>query len=454
MIATLLRINWINLRRDYVALGLTFVLPIVFFSIFAMIFGGMGGGSGGSRGASATKIIVVDLDRTEISGRLVTALDSQAALSVFTHPTAVDGEPTPPQYTRAQALALVRQGRYPAAVVFPADFAKTFGNFGGSGKPVEVIHDPANPIVLHTVSGLLQAAAMMAAPDVLMEKGMAQFDAAGGLLTPKQRALVQTMKPMLRALAGVDSDGKGDLDTEASPSSPAFSGLVTVTATDAGKKANDRDAKPRSIIAYYAAGIAVMFLLFSMANGAGGSLLDEEERGTLERLLATNVSMTSLLLGYWLFFALTGIAQVTLMFVWAEVVFGVDLWSPRHLLGFAVMTVVTAGAASAFGIVLAGLCKSRAQLGGISTIVILIMSALGGSMVPRFIMPEFMSTTALFTFNGWALDGYLKIFWYEDPDASFSGAMIYILPQVGMLIAMGIGFLGVARLLARRWEGA
>ena len=142
------------------------------------------------------------------------------------------------------------------------------------------------------------------------------------------------------------------------------------------------------------------------------------------------------------------------MFVWAAVVFGLDLWTPRHLLGFAAMTLATAGAASGFGIVLAALCKSRAQLGGISTIVILIMSALGGSMVPRFIMPAFMNTTALFTFNGWALDGYLKIFWYEDPDASLGRAMIHILPQVSMLIAMAIGFLGVARLLGKRWEVA
>ena len=40
MIRTLLGIHWLNLRRDFVALGLTFVLPIVFFSIFAVIFGG------------------------------------------------------------------------------------------------------------------------------------------------------------------------------------------------------------------------------------------------------------------------------------------------------------------------------------------------------------------------------------------------------------------------------
>ncbi len=450
MIPTLLKINWINLRRDYVALGLTFVLPIIFFSIFAAIFSG----SGGSGGASATKILVVDLDNTDITGRLINALDDQAALRVLTRPKSTEENPTPPLYTRDQALSLVRKGRYSAAVVFPAGFTETFGRFTGSGKAVEIIHDPANPIVLPTVSGLLQAAAMTAAPDVLMDQGLAQLEAAGGILTPVQRKLVSAFKPILRSLATNDSDDKNDSDSSSEASSSAFAGLVAVSATDAGQNEDGDEAKPRAIVAYYAAGIGVMFLLFSMVNGAGGTLLEEEERGTLERLLTSNVSMTSLLSGYWLFFALMGTLQLSVMFTWAAVVFGLDLWTPRHFLGFAAMTIATAGASAAFGIVLAALCKSRAQLGGISTIVILIMSALGGSMVPRFIMPAFMDTTALFTLTGWALDGYLKVFWYEDPTASFGSAMLNLLPQVGMLTAMAFAFMGAARLLARRWEAA
>ena len=36
---TLLRVGWTNLSRDRVAQALTFLLPIIFFSIFAMVFG-------------------------------------------------------------------------------------------------------------------------------------------------------------------------------------------------------------------------------------------------------------------------------------------------------------------------------------------------------------------------------------------------------------------------------
>ena len=39
MISTIMKINWLNLKRDKVALRMMFVLPVIFFSIFAFIFG-------------------------------------------------------------------------------------------------------------------------------------------------------------------------------------------------------------------------------------------------------------------------------------------------------------------------------------------------------------------------------------------------------------------------------
>ena len=51
-----------------------------------------------------------------------------------------------------------------------------------------------------------------------------------------------------------------------------------------------------------------MFLLFSSVGGAGGALLDEAEAGTLERLLSTNIGMTGVLVGKWIFLALVGCA--------------------------------------------------------------------------------------------------------------------------------------------------
>jgi linearmycin/streptolysin S transport system permease protein len=77
--------------------------------------------------------------------------------------------------------------------------------------------------------------------------------------------------------------------------------------------------------------------------------------------------------------------------------------------------------------------------------VILTMSALGGSMFPRFLMSETMQRVGLVTFNAWALDGYLKIFWRQ-------AALIDLWPQLLVLTALTAVFLGAARLFARKWD--
>ncbi len=203
----------------------------------------------------------------------------------------------------------------------------------------------------------------------------------------------------------------------------------------AGDKANP-------IVSMYAAGIAVMFLLFS-TTGHGGSLLEEEENQTLERLLCSGLSMSQLLAGKWMWLALLGTAQVLVMFVWAQLGFGVDLTG--HFPGFAVMTVVTAAAAASLALALAAACKTRLQLNAISIILVLCMSAMGGSMVPRYVMSETMQQVGKMTFNAWALDGYMKVFWRDRPLAELG-------PEVAVLGGAAIVLFVVARRLARRWE--
>ncbi len=455
MIGTLIKISWQTLKRDYVALGLTFVLPIVFFSIFALIFGSAAKSSGG--GSKAMPILVVDQDGTDVSRRFVEAIDEQSALRVVTAPQPSEQAPNPAPFTRETARRDVRSGRHDAAVIIPEGFGSSFGSFDADASPIEVIHDAANPMAAPTVSGLLQASAMMAAPDVLMEKGLAQLEQFGGALTPKQREAVDTFLPALRGEGpGVPPEGATPAEGSLEPASsggPAFTGIVKVEMIEARSEdeAVEGQAKPRSMVAYYAAGVGVMFLLFSMA-AAGGSLLEEEENGTLERVLSSNVDMRTLLLGKWLFFAVLGVFQVTLMFVWGAVVFDLDLFTAKHLAGFTAMTLVTAAAAAAFGIVLATLCRSRAQLSGMSTILILIMSALGGSMMPKFVAPDLFAMTSPFTINGWALDGYLKVFWHDDPQAGLVASVTTLWPQLLVLTLLTVAFLGLARLLARRWE--
>ena len=128
-----------------------------------------------------------------------------------------------------------------------------------------------------------------------------------------------------------------------------------------------------------------------------------------------------------------------------ELFFGLELH--RHLPGFFVMAVVTALAASAFGLVLAALSRTRMQLVALSNLLILVMSALGGSMFPRYLLSETVQKVGLITLNAWAIDGFMKVFWREEP-------LTAIAPQVAVLVGAAVVLFTLARRLARRWEVA
>jgi len=420
---TLLRIGWLNLKRDRVAQALTFLLPVIFFSIFATVFGGQGDDA-----TSRIRVAVVDEDRSEVSQRIVEALKAEKALRVRLT-AAEEGQGT--ALDRSAAEQLVRNGNAPVAVVIPAGFGAAFieNGFGG-GASMQLLADVSDPIAPQMVQGLMQKVTMTAAPDLLMTGGMRQFERYAGTLTPQQRAAVDQWLPRLKSGAS------------AGPSGGAGAPMgVAVTVVDVMRT----DDRRGSLISFYAAGIGVMFLLFSCVGAAGGALLEEAESGTLERLLSTRIGMTGLLAGKWVFLAIMGCAQLTVMFLWGRIAFGLPLFD--HIPGFVVMTTATAAAAAALGLVLATLARTRAQLSGFSTILILTMSALGGSMFPRFLMTETMQKVGLVTFNAWALDGYLKVFWRDAP-------IWQLWPQVGVLLSLAAVFLVVARLLARRWETA
>jgi ABC-2 type transport system permease protein len=423
MITTLLRISWTNLKRDRVAQALTFLLPILFFSIFASVFGNQGGNS-----TSRVRIAVVDEDGSEMSRRVVEGLRAESALRVRTTADA-DGKGAP--LDRAAAERLVQNGDVPVAVILPKGLGATAAAFGPAvaGAPrIQLLADVSDPIAPQMVGGLLQKVTMTAAPDLMMKGGITQFEKYAGTLTPAQRTAVNAWLPQIQPGGAAAPGGAGG---------GAFGiGIDTVDVL--------RKGKTESLVSFYAAGVGVMFLLFSV-SGASGTLLDEVDSGTLDRVLSTRVGMGGLLLGKWLFLSLTGLAQLTVMFLWGWLVFGLDLF--HHLPGFFVMTAVTAAAAAGFGLMLATIARTRAQLSGMSTIIILTMSSLGGSMFPRFLMSETMQKFGLLTFNAWALDGYLKVFWRN-------AAVWQLWPQVLVLTVLAGVFMTLARTFARRWEAA
>jgi len=433
MIAAIIRTAIVSLHRDRGALALSFVLPVVFFSIFAVIFGG--------RRDTTPKIsvLVVDEDHSQASRRLLQGLEHESALVIKRRPAPVKGVEQP-EYTADMAEAAVKNGSAPIALIVPRGFGANpmaFGPPDANRPSIQLLEDSSDPVAPQMVAGLLQKVAMTSMPDMMAEQGSKYFDQFAGGLSRQQR---ERLDEGLRFLRQQQENGAASAGSSTSDSGGFTSGgIIAVTPhVVVGENKNN------PMVSFYAAAIGVMFLLFT-ASGAAGALLEEAESGTLDRVLSSRVTMTTLMGGKLVFNSLLAFSQLVLMFVWGWAVFKLDFWS--HIPGFIVMGVCTSVAVAAFGLLLASICKTRAQLGALSTLVILIMSSIGGSMFPRYFMSESMQKAGLLTINAWAIDGFTKIFWRDEP-------ISHLWPQVLVLVGIAIALFVIARRVARRWEFA
>lgn len=399
MIRTVVRVGLLRMWHGRTEILLTFVVPIAFFTVFAFIFDEQIGLGKSPR----VNLALVDEDGTRLSRALLQALAEHDTLRIYSPAEQGDG---PHIYTSIdEPRKLVLQGSLPVAVVVPAGWEASLTAPGAETMSVRLLADSSDPVATQVVSAIIQ----QASGRILAEQARQQIRSALSLLPDE---LASSAVDRFTAPVGID--------------------VVDVLGAE----------KANPVVSMYAAGIAVMFLLFG-AVGNSGTLLDEQDNQTLDRLMCSQLGMTRLLAGKWLLMTLVGVVQVTVMFAWAQLAFGVDLLG--HLPGFGVMTLVTAAAASSFALVLATLCKSRVQLNAVAVIVILCMSALGGSMVPRYVMSETMQHFGKLTFNAWALDGYIKVFWRGLP-------VIELAPEVTVLVIVAVVLFIAARRLARRWE--
>jgi len=99
----------------------------------------------------------------------------------------------------------------------------------------------------------------------------------------------------------------------------------------------------------------------------------------------------------------------------------------------------------------ATLCTSRKQLEGLSTLVILVMSAVGGAWFPREITPEWFRFAGQFTITAYAMDAFHGVLWYGKgllPTEELAG----VWRDVAVLYGIGVAMMwGSFRLYRRRF---
>src|SRR5215467_8769188 len=149
LIPAIVRTASVSLRRDRGALALSFILPVVFFSIFASIFGGR------RNTTPKVTILVVDEDHSRASQRLALGLTQEGSLVVNTRPDPVSGAEQP-EYTATTAEAAVKRGVAPVAVIIPRGFGDNpiaFGPVDANHPAIQLLKDPSDIIAPQIVTG-------------------------------------------------------------------------------------------------------------------------------------------------------------------------------------------------------------------------------------------------------------------------------------------------------------
>ncbi|MBN2079029.1 MAG: ABC transporter permease [Spirochaetes bacterium] len=173
----------------------------------------------------------------------------------------------------------------------------------------------------------------------------------------------------------------------------------------------------------------------------------EKNNGTLQRLRSINISSAYLVSGKIVAYYLVSMVQVVTMLCvgrYLVPLLGGDTIrfgdSPMGL--FAIATCVGLNAIS-YGLMISALSKNTQVAGSLGVILVIIFAAIGGIMVPKFVMPAFMQNLSAASPLSWGLEGFLDIMLRN-------GTLRDILPACALLLGTGAAMLAATGILIKK----
>ncbi len=460
IILTLVRKDIATFLRNRAAVVVTFLVPIVLIYIFGWVFGL----NQKDTGPTDIRLAIVNASTNPAAQKLVDALKADPAFHVITTTDNPDKIKRP--LTEEDLRPQIRDGWYRFAVVIPADVVST----DRIGLHLKILSDPRNDIEAQTVNGLLQKTIFSNVPELLGQSlqarakqflGDSRFNkfnhsiadtvatAFGGDPAKIQRTIesgsfgldriTPPAKPADPSLRRLDNGAPAPATTP-NPATPAakpapataqdfFSRLVKIDSEQIVGKSVKSPAATRMV-----GGWAIMFLLFAVSGGAA-AFFDEANTGVFQRILSAPVSRAQLLWSRFLYGVLLGLFQLMIIFVVGQMMYGIDVFG--HLGNLIAVSVAAASACSAFGMLIAALAPNATAASGLSTLVVMVMSATGGAWFPMSFMPEFMQTIGKFTLVYWSMEGFLQVLWAER-------TFVELLPILGILTGITLVVMTVA----------
>lgn len=371
--------------RDRNATIFMFLLPMVLISVAGLALGGE------FEQNIRIDVLVVNLDNREISEEFVEFLEEIDILDVDM------------ESNEFAARDRVKKQEYGILIIIPRDFTESI--MKGQDCELMIITDPTEKDQNTVVEQIAEGYASRVSTSVVAIKTVAAY-----------------------GVPVYDEDRISEIVETANQFAEPPPVQVTTenTATTPSKS---------SPFTQYVPGFAVMFVFFTTIGTGSVSLLKEQESGTLRRLVTAPISKAEILGGKIASTFFRGFVQLTILMIFGHVAFDLYLGSDMVALTLLIATIVLAS--TGLGLLVAVLVTTREQAESISTMLILTMSAIGGSWWPLFIEPPFMQDLAHVTITAWAMDGFYALLYF---DLGLAG----ILKEVQVLLLMTAIFFGAA----------
>jgi ABC-2 type transport system permease protein len=399
--------------RDRAAL--TFMLLAPFLLTIGMGFV-TGRFSGRTSGLSDIPVIIVNLDKQDLGNALENLFNSKDLADLM---KPLDSHNVDPEAARQ----LIDANKASAAVIIPAGFTRSIIPDAGtifdqnSVQPapikIEVYANPTSP----TSAGVIKA---------IVDEFVSRVEEGR---TSGMTSIVQLMSSGLLNPQDAATEARSLFQNVDQTEST----VITLKTDKEGAQAVQFDP-----LAYFAPGMALMFLMYTVSHG-GRSILAERAQGTLPRLMISPTHTVQILGGKVLGIFFTGVAQVGILILASSLFFGVK-WGDT--LGVAVLILAAVFGAAGWGMVITALARTPAQVGSTGSAVMLIFGILGGSFINISQLPAFVQTLSKITPNAWGLDGFTTL--------ALGGTLKNLAEPITALLVMGTVLFGISVVLFSR----
>lgn len=352
------------------------IMPVIFTLLFGFAFGGFT--VSGSAEDPRLPVGFLNHDPGLPAEQLITLLQDSDLLRLVDLPA---DEETPAEQLAAGELA--------AALIIPADFSDQMLN--GRPTPLTLTLDPGSTTGF-ALQSEIEAAVSRLARAVEIARISTETAAVQGTLAAGPDEQLYFEAALVRAVAAW-----------------AEPPLQIETRTTTAVEATETTAEAvygSSAFAHTSPGMMAQFTLAGLITAAQ-ILVIERKNGSLRRLLTTNMSRASILVGHYLAMFIMIIFQLLILILFGQLL----LKLPYFQQPAATLLLVIASAlfAAAIGLLIGALAKSEEQAIIFSLIPMFIFSGLGGAWMPLEFTPPYVQRLAHLTPIAWMVDGFKDI---------------------------------------------